>query len=194
MPNAEVEEFGRSAGELVDNLHGDWHRVRSEDYPADTNNMECKYNRCNVIPLRFDDVGTNAHAPAKFGVLFVHDEQYALIDTPCKEVHRCTVPETTKSHRNEQVSIVEDFTLARTAEGNEQIISQPGGQTDVPTPPEVGNVFGQIRKVEVDRYFVSKQHRRTTRDIGVSREVEENLECKGICDQPHIQSREVFRM
>ena len=64
---------------------------------------------------------------------------------------------------------------AAAAERNEQVIAQPGRQRDVPAPPELGDVGGQVRHVEILGQLVAEQVGRADRHVGVAGEVAVDL-------------------
>src|SRR6185437_10323129 len=61
-----------------------------------------------------------------------------------------------------------------------QVIAQPVGERDVPSPPEISDVFRGVGTVEVYRQLDPQQQRRADGDIGIARKIVVNLERVGV--------------
>jgi len=62
------------------------------------------------------------------------------------------------------------------ADGEENVVAQPGGEGDVPAIPEFGGGEGEIGRAEVFGGVEAKQVREAAGDIGVAREVRQDLQ------------------
>ncbi|MNO93249.1 hypothetical protein D3C76_848460 [compost metagenome] len=88
------------------------------------------------------------------------------------------VPQTTKQHGQEQVAIGHQRAFAVTAEGDVQVVTQPGRQADVPAPPELGDRLADVRLLEV--FHEAETHHQAQADghVAVTGEVE--IQLRGI--------------
>ena len=66
------------------------------------------------------------------------------------------------------------------AQRNVEIFAQPRGKRDVPAPPEIGDGFGAIWRIEIFREHESEHEAEPDRHVGVTAEIEINL--KGVGD------------
>src|SRR5207253_1684386 len=75
----------------------------------------------------------------------------AVDEPPDDERPGGAVPEAGQEHHYEQVHRRPPRAAARAAERNEQVVPEPGGEAHVPASPEVRDVLGLERRVEVLR-------------------------------------------
>ena len=64
------------------------------------------------------------------------------------------------------------------AQRNVDVVAQPGGEADVPAPPELADVGGEVGKPEVQHQLEAEPARRAARDVGVAGEVAVDLEAR----------------
>ena len=89
------------------------------------------------------------------------------------------MPQAGDQERDQQVQPPPAFALAVAAEGNIQVVAEPGGQRDVPARPEVADARRQIRRVEVLHQVETEDLRRADRDHGIAAEIAVDLQRKG---------------
>ena len=80
-------------------------------------------------------------------------------DSPDNITPGGTMPEATQCHGDHQVSCGGPVATPTSTQWNEQVIAKPGTQADMPAMPELGNVLGQIRQIEILIQSVSKEMR-----------------------------------
>jgi len=84
------------------------------------------------------------HQPA-----FLKRNEHEEEEPPEKEIPVGTVPEAGSSPGDEKIDYGAGVTFTVAAKGNIEIFTEPGAKGDVPATPELGEAFGDIRKVEV---------------------------------------------
>ena len=72
-----------------------------------------------------------------------------------------------------------------------QVVPEPGGQGDVPPPPELGDAFGDIGVVEVGQELKTQHPSQAGGHVGVAGEVEIDLEGEGQHPQPGPGNRQL---
>lgn len=80
---------------------------------------------------------------------FLYDLEHAMQDAPQKERPVGTVPNAADKEGYEDVEIVAPAGTTASAQGDVDIVLEPRGKRDVPTPPKVGYTHRQIRAAEV---------------------------------------------
>ena len=100
------------------------------------------------------------------------------------------VPEAAQEHHDEEVDVSAHRAAAVAAEGEVEVLAQPGAERDVPAPPELGQVTGEIRMVEVQRELVTEQAGQPHRDEGVAGEIGVNLARVGVEQGHQVQLRQ----
>src|SRR5690606_6911763 len=76
-------------------------------------------------------------------------QRQAMPGAPQQEGPVSTVPKPAKQHGQQQIAIGLNRAVAVTAQGDVQVIAQPGGKADVPPTPELGDALADIGLVEV---------------------------------------------
>ena len=97
------------------------------------------------------------------------------------------VPEPGDEEDDEDVADGLGLGDARSAEGDVEVVSEPGGEGDVPTPPELGDVAGEVGELEVGHQLEAEELGGADGDVGVSGEVPVDLE--GEEDGPEDEGR-----
>src|SRR5690606_2170462 len=92
------------------------------------------------------------------------------------EVPARAVPHADEEHRDPEVPEAADGPAATAAERVIHVVAKPRGERHVPAPPEVAEVDGLVRAVEIFRQANAEQARRADGDVGVAREVGVYLE------------------
>ena len=95
---------------------------------------------------------------------------------PDDEIPRRAVPQASEEHREDEIEIRARLAAAVSAERDVEVFAQPGGERDVPAPPEVGDGFGAVRSVEIFREDEAEHEAESDRHVGVAAEVEVDLE------------------
>lgn len=105
-------------------------------------------------------------------------EVHSVEETPGDECPSGPVPQPAQQHRDEQVQIGSRSATAVATERNVEVITEPGGQGDVPASPELGDVAGEIGLVEILGQLNAQQAADPPGDIGVAGEVAIDLQGK----------------
>ena len=106
-------------------------------------------------------------------------------EEPCAPQHegpRRPVPQPGEQPHSRQVEDVPNGGAAASSQGDIDVIPEPGGQGDVPPPPELGDRLGDIGVVEVFQEMKAKHPPQADGHVGIGGEVEVNLE--GVCRRP----------
>src|SRR5213075_3587643 len=81
----------------------------------------------------------------------LESEHAAMESAPNHEIPRCAVPQSAEQHREDQVDVGSPCAPAISAERDVEVFPQPRGKRNVPAPPEVGDRFRAIRRIEILR-------------------------------------------
>src|SRR5688500_3560631 len=98
----------------------------------------------------------------------MHDQSDAVPRAPQHKMPRCAMPQAAEQHRDEQVGIGAHLSPPTSAEADVKVITEPRRKADVPALPELANVRGEIRQVEVDHDVEAQDARKTTGNVGVA--------------------------
>ena len=101
------------------------------------------------------------------------------------------VPHAAEHHRRHQVDVRALLALPAAAEGDVQVVPQPGAEGQVPAAPELGDRRADVRVVEVLGEPEPDHQGQADRHVGVAGEVEEQLERVGDRAQPGVPHRRV---
>jgi len=85
------------------------------------------------------------------------------------------VPEAAQNHGDHEVGVSAGFCAAGAAEGDEQVVAQPGGEGDVPAMPEIRRVGGAVGGVKVAGEAVAEEEGAADGDVGVAGKVAVDL-------------------
>ena len=119
---------------------------------------------------------------------FVEAQQQPVNAAPQDEVERGPVPQPAKEHGGEQVEVLPELAVAVAAQRDVEVVLEPGGEADVPPPPELGDGGGAVGVVEVLRELEPEQEGDADGHVGVAREVAVNLEGVAIDGQEVLQA------
>ena len=115
--------------------------------------------------------------------LFYH-QKGKEIQSPDEIVPTGPVPDAGGRPHDEQVEHPAALGAAVAPQGDIQVFPEPGGQGDVPPPPELGDTLGNIGVVEVGQELKAQHPAQAYRHVGVAREVKVDLEGEGQHTQP----------
>ena len=90
------------------------------------------------------------------------------------------MPEAAEGHRQHQVAVSQKRAAAAAAQGDVEVVAQPGRKADVPAAPEVLRAGGEVREVEVERHLEAQAFRHAAGDVGVAGEVAVDLKREGV--------------
>jgi hypothetical protein len=96
------------------------------------------------------------------------------------------VPEAADEHGGHQGEVGAYVSVAIAAEGNVDIVAEPGGESDVPAAPEVGEADGRVGKAEIVRESKPQAQGGADGGDGVAGEVAEDLPAEGQGRDPGI--------
>ena len=118
--------------------------------------------------------------------------EIAAVDTaPDQEVPARAVPKAAEQHDEGQVDVRADAPLAIAAEGNIEIIAKPGGERQMPSPPEFRDRLRAVRRIEVLREHESEHQAQTDRHVRISTEIEVDLKSIRHRAVPGIETAQV---
>ena len=152
-----------------------------EDHPADAD----------------QDQGPDVTQHAGGGGSFKPLEQESLFQgqddevehTPQDEVPGCTVPKSREEPDHAHVEELAGKSLSVAAQGDVDVLAEPGGQGDVPPSPEVGDGGGQVGVVEVFQELKAQHATQADGHVGVAREIEVDVQGVGQHQEPGGQHR-----
>ena len=98
-----------------------------------------------------------------------------MVGAPRHERPARAVPETTEEHGQEEVPVRAPRPSAISTERDVEIVPEPARERHVPAAPKFRDVGARVGVVEVVRELVPEHERRAPRNVGVSREVAEDL-------------------
>lgn len=78
------------------------------------------------------------------------------------------MPQTTENKGQQAVENLAQGTTLGTAQGDINIIANPGTEANMPAPPEVGDIVGAIREIEISRQPDSQHSGNTNSDITIA--------------------------
>ena len=128
-----------------------------------------------------------AVVPEQFSETLVHAQGKAMHAAPDDEIPRSAVPQAAEQHREEQVEVHAQPPLSVAAERDVEIVAQPGGERDVPAPPEVGDAVALVRCAEVGGDFKAHPQGDADGHVRVTREVA--VELQGVA----VDAEQVFQ-
>lgn len=88
------------------------------------------------------------------------------------------MPEAAEEHDDHEIAVGSSGPLAVSAEGDVEVIAQPGRERNMPAAPEFGDAGGFIGRIEIFDELETEHEAQPDRHVGISREVEVNL--KGV--------------
>src|SRR5262249_5306237 len=105
----------------------------------------------------------------------VQGYQQSIECAPSYKVEIRAVPKATKRHSDKDVSCRGHRSGTISSQRNEEVITQPGRQRNMPAAPQFRYVARQKRKIKVKGYLKSEYTSRATSDVRVSGEIEIDL-------------------
>ena len=139
----------------------------------------------NVHPIWRSSRGEGSHLPFgddAGGVFPIgsaqeeRDEEQGVDAAPDDEGPIGPVPEPGDEEDDEDVADGLGLGDAGSAEGDVEVVAEPGGEGDVPTPPELGDVAGEVGELEVGHQLEAEELGGADGDVGVPGEVPVDLE------------------
>ena len=112
-----------------------------------------------------------------------------MIESPENEVPPGTVPQSAKRKCGQSVQEAAKIAMPASAQGNMDVITNPGAQRDVPAVPELADICGQVGP-EVCGNGNSHHSSESNRDVTISAEIEKNSEGDGGKEHPTVRQRE----
>ena len=99
------------------------------------------------------------------------------------------MPEAAQDHGGEQVDIRPHLAAAVAPQRDVEIVPQPGGEREVPPPPEFGDRLALVGGVEVLGKDPAEHQPQADRHVGIGAEVEVDLEGVGADAIPGVERR-----
>ena len=109
----------------------------------------------------------------------IDDEKRSVKSTPDHKVPARAVPESPEQHSRHQVYMPADWALAVAAQREVKIVAKESGKRHVPSTPELDDVCRLVRRIEVERQTHPEHSGESDGHIGVTREIEIELEAIG---------------
>ena len=129
--------------------------------------------------------------PAFFQMLeqkaLLNHQKNKEVQSPEDEVPCGAMPETGQKPYHKDIKKLSAAFDTVAAQRDVNIIAEPGAEGDVPTPPEFGDAFGDVRIVKVLWEIETQHPAQTNRHQRITAEIKINLE--GICQQAHPRQR-----
>src|ERR1051325_4625967 len=150
--------------------------ARPKQQPAHANKVKEKNDKQRVPEFAAEKICAfpEVHPPKRIPEVApsaMNHQQKSLVGTP-KYVRQCrAVPQAAQDHHSHQVHISARLSSAVASEWNVEIIAQPGGQRDVPVPPEIRRIGDEIRRAEIDWQFEAHNFGQAARNVRVARKV-----------------------
>ena len=114
----------------------------------------------------------------------LQDQQHRVIEAPQHEVPAGPVPQARQEPDDSQIQNLPSLTVAVAAQRDIDIFPEPGAQADVPAPPEFRDGAGLVGVFKVFQEMEAKQMPQADGHVGVSGEIEVDLEGEGDSAQP----------
>ena len=158
-------------------LAGLFDAVGAEEYPSHHCEEECQQHLAKFA--QGGEFAAFGHDVAVFAVFAQEDEgkeKQGVVGTPCHESPVGTVPQ---AANKEDDKCVEQYTpLGYTAatEGNVDVVTEPGGEGNVPATPELGDVAAEIGHVEIAAQADAEEFGTADGDVAVAGEVAVDLD------------------
>ena len=102
----------------------------------------------------------------------LQQQQEPVIEAPEEEGPPGPVPDAGEHPDDHQVPGQLDLGAAAAAQGNIDVVPEPGAEGDVPAPPELGDAPGDIGVIEIDHKVKAQHGPQAPGHIGVAAEVE----------------------
>ena len=178
----------------MEDLLGDAERLGTEEHPAGGDEVEgddAAHDGNKPILLGGGmmfarQIGQRAEHPTEEVPDFVEAKKHAVDAAPQDEVEGGSVPKATEKHGHEQVEVLTELAVTVAAQGDVEVVLEPGREADVPTPPELGDGGRLVGAVEVLGELESEQEGDADGHVGIARKVAVNLE--GVA----IDGKEIF--
>ena len=90
------------------------------------------------------------------------------------------MPEAADDHREHQVAVGAALAAAVAAEGDVEVIAEPGREADVPAAPEILRAGREVGQVEIQHQLEAQALGDAPGDVGVAGEVAVDLEGEGV--------------
>jgi len=103
------------------------------------------------------------------------------------------MPQAAQGHGRHQIDVLAGPAFAVAAQGNVEIVAQPQGKGDVPTPPEVPQAERNIRGVEVVRDVEAEEQGQPLGQVGIARKIAIDLHGVGQDAHQHRRRGEPLR-
>lgn len=134
--------------DLFEDIRSRTHVARTEEYPAETYEMEC-HEDTGDAPSSFHIRTGGFHPGKEPHQKLMQCEQQAVETAPQDESRRRTVPQPPEQHGDDEVHISAEPAFPVAAERDIEIILEPRRERDVPAPPELRYRGRLVRRIEV---------------------------------------------
>ena len=153
--------------------------LRPEIHPGEVHQDECNQRPVEPEPERIRIEAKEPYKTLPNRHEGLPDDLIEPVDAaPDHKMDARPVPETARQKDDHAVCIFPEFSLPAAAERYIEIIPEPGGERDVPAPPELRHRLRGVRRVEVLHQPDAEDLCRADRDRRVAREVAVDLERK----------------
>ena len=110
--------------------------------------------------------------------------EHSVQSSPEDEVPARSVPEARQRPDYEQIEYLPGEAVTVAAEGDIDVLLEPGGQGDMPSAPEIGYALGDIGIIEVLQELEPEHTPETYGHIGIAAEIEVDLQSEGYHADP----------
>ena len=105
----------------------------------------------------------------------INQDEDSIVQAPEDKVPRRAVPEAGQKKDDQNIGRRPRRADVGAAERDVNVVANPGGQRDVPAPPEIRRGFREVGVIEVLDQLKSEQSRCAAGDVGVCGEIGVNL-------------------
>jgi len=135
-----------SGTDLFDHIQRSGKVHITEEYPAETNKVECdQYTEETADAVAFFSFLSSGQCHPEF----MCRQSNTMEQSPNDKVPGSPMPQTTQKHGNDKIGILANLSFPVSTQRYIEIIFQPTGKRNVPSPPKLCNGSGLIRRVKV---------------------------------------------
>ena len=139
-----------------------------KDHPADAHQQKCPdmpQHARQAVPLQQAEQER-----------LLRDEQDQIKQAPQDKIPRSPVPQSRQQPYNGKVEVLTCPSAAVAAERDVHVLPEPGGQRDVPAPPEIRDAGRHIGVAEVLRELKAEHTPQSDCHIRISGEIKVNMQ------------------
>ena len=121
----------------------------------------------------------------RFFIKILHNLSDTMQQSPCQKLRRAAMPQTADEKNKQYIALSDCKSLFAAAKGNINIVPQPAAQRNVPSAPEIRQVFGKIGLLKVLDQLKAKQSADTDCDHRIACKIAIDLNRIEKCRHQH---------